>query len=334
MNTMLEAEKPLESVRFSEGFGFGDGSLSGEAFRTNAGEVAVGRVEAILGDPGEALTDVGVDSEGCMLDDDGCSDGRGIEVIFKKGQEIAARLNRNRAKVFGGGVAMATAALIGVGEWRESTAGNLKQLFKSGITSLQDRAINFGAHTDSHAAKADKALKLDDPHEHNPNCGCGAIDKAPAVIRSVAKYRSQIQETITSLGVDTSGLDEVLGEFDEFAVALDDSDYEGTAVRNDIQAAGKVSKRLAGDHQEGYVVFNLIHGKTVDQNKIRTISDGALQVFGIDVWRLIDISARMYPDDSEKANRAFLSQLVYSLGVSATLTKGDMPVYVIRPEAS
>ena len=330
---MVETDKhvEIEIVRFAEGTGYGEGGISGVERREAAGPEVIRAVEAVITNPDEILVDVGVDSDGNMLDDDGCGDGRGIAKIFHKGKELLNSMNRHRAKVFGGGVAMASSVLIGNGLARFKGETNLKSIFGAGISLLQDKGIGFGAHTDTHAAE-----KAEADHIHNPNCGCGALDKASTVVRNAVKYREEIKGTITALGVDTGGLDEVLDEYAAFAGDMDDSDYTGTGVKEDVQAQGKVTKRLAGDHLEGYALFSLIKGKTVNQNKVREISDDAVQVFAVDVWRMVDIAERIFPGQDEESlhsrNKAFMSQLVYTLAVSATLTKGDLPIYILREQ--
>lgn len=47
-----------------------------------------------------------------------------------------------------------------------------------------------------------------------------------------------------------------------------------------------------------------------------------------------ELAMREYPDDQQKQNEAFLSELVYTLGVSATLTKGDLPVYLVNEKTA
>ena len=342
-DTMIEIEKPVEVVRFAEGLGYGEGSISGKELRAEAGVEIVNAVESIIENPNEILVDVGTDSEGNMLDDDGCGDGRGIAKIFHKGKELLTAMNRHRAKIFGGGVTMSSSILIGTGLAKLKGENNLKSIFKAGISLLQDKGIGYGAHTDTHAAHEDIQLKAENPHACNPNCGCGAIDKAPVIIRNAVKYREEITGSINAIGVEalgisTDGLESVLDEFETFAADMDDSDYTGTDVKKDVQANGKVTKRLADGHREGYLILNLVKGKTVDQGKIREVSGDLLQAFAVDVWRMIDIADRTFTNDgvidTEQRDRAFLSQLVYTLATSPTLTKGDQAVYVVREQAA
>ncbi len=75
---------------------------------------------------------------------------------------------------------------------------------------------------------------------------------------------------------------------------------------------------------------------TVNQRLIRMVTGDKAQIFGIDIWRLENIAAKLYPDQPELQHKVFLSELVYTLGVAAVLTKGDLPVDMIQeaPQAT
>ncbi len=105
--------------------------------------------------------------------------------------------------------------------------------------------------------------------------------------------------------------------------------YSGREALEQLREKKKVIKELDGTHNEVAVVLNYVQGKTVNQQKVREISGGAAQVFAVDVWRLQSIAARLYPNDESKQNKALLSMVVHTLGVAATLTRGDLPVYVV-----
>jgi hypothetical protein len=81
------------------------------------------------------------------------------------------------------------------------------------------------------------------------------------------------------------------------------------------------------------IIMNNFKGHTVDQSLVRQATGDSLQVFAFDVWRVEEIAQKMYPDDAEKQHLSVLSQLVYSMGVAAVLTNGDLPVYSISERA-
>lgn len=304
----------FEVAKIADGLGFGEGGIShAERAKLIDNPELISLVEtALMSD--EILIPVDTDTEGAKLDDDGCGDGRGVSRVFE-GMVLKAR-SLNRSKVFGGGAAMAAASLIGLGK---ANGMQLDEVFGHGIATLKNRMIGFGAHTDTHA--------------HGPNCGCGAIDKAPEAIYNSVKYENQIRAVISGLEVDCGGLDEVYEEFKLYAETMDGNLYKGKDIATQIMEDGKIVKELDDDHREMYIVLNLAPGYTVNQCKIRELSGQLIQIFGVDVWRMQDIANRAF-DDSEDQRKAFLSELVYTLGVAATLTKGDLPVYLVTASPS
>jgi hypothetical protein len=291
------------------GLGYGQGGIS-YAARAGAA-VNIAELEAAVQSK-QILIPVDRDENGKPLDDDGCGDGRKA-VRVQEGKIIHKR-SLNRAKVFGGGAAMVASGLIGLGK-----AGDMSvnELFRTALRQLHDLHIGYGAHTDQH-------------HTDPKACGCGAIDKAPLIILNVVAYEKEIRGSLSALGIDNSPvIDELFDAYKAYAAfAALDADYEGRKVADDIINSGVVVKDLGDEHKEMYVVLNHIEGLTINQEYIRAISDGQAQVFGVDVWRMQDIARRAFATDSDKA---FLSELLYTLGVAATLTKGDLPVYIVQP---
>ncbi len=303
-------EFEVEAAKLTDGLGYGDGTISYEDRKEIVGHEIVGKVEKVV-TSNEVLVEVSVDKDGNRLCDDGCGDGRPVYRIFQNGIEKAKSLFR--AKVFGGGPVMAAADIIGQGK---ANGSSLQDVFKRGLSTLKRNLVDFGGHTDTHA--------------HGDNCGCGAIDKATAVVSAVSIYADKIQESIAALGVDIDGMDEVVGNFVSYASEIEGQEYSGKKVMDEIIESGKVIKELDDDHKEMFILLNTVEGYTVDQEKIREISEGKIQVFAVDVWRLKEIAEKLHPDESEEIqNKAFLSELVYTLGTAAVLTKGDLPVYMI-----
>ena len=95
-----------------DGLGIGEGSISGVAVAEGAGANTMARVDEAINSPA-ILVRISNDDNGQMVDDDGCGDGRITQVVMR-GHELLHR-SLNRAKVFGGGSAMAAADLIGAG---------------------------------------------------------------------------------------------------------------------------------------------------------------------------------------------------------------------------
>jgi hypothetical protein len=257
----------------------------------------------------EILVDVDLGDDGQVLDDDGCGDGRGVGKTFSK-LNPGFKRSLNRAKVFGGSVAMTVASEIANSEADE----NLLSAYTTAISSLRSKMIDFGGHTDNHA--------------HGNNCGCGAIDKAPVIINAASKYSGQISEVMVgALGINNDLTNAVLAKYDDYGQRMKTDNYSGSAVMENIIESGVVVKELEDDHKEIAVVLNMVDGKTINQAAIREVSGGKAQVFAVDVWRLKSISERLY-GSAEDQGKAFASMIVYTLATAAILTKGNLPVYL------
>ena len=300
----------IEVVALADGFGYGEGAISYVSRKELVGsEVLLKAEEAIASR--DILESVSTDENGKYIEDDGCGDGRLAKRIFKGAVEKFKSLAR--AKVFGGGVTMVTAMAIGSGETIGKT---LNEAFSSSISTMEEKGIDFGGHTDEHAA--------------GENCGCGAIDKSPTVITNIITYKDSIKKSINDLGVDMTGIDQVLNNYQAYADEIQGKPFSGRQVSKETSENGKVVKELADDHREAFVLLNMVDGYTVNQGLVRELTEDKVQVFAVDVWRLQELAVKRYPDDSQKQNQAFLSELVYTLGVSATLTRGDLPVRVLK----
>ena len=313
-NDYFESEmKPDFSVRRvtkgdefgHEGLGFGEGTISGlyeqEILR---------RVDNAI----ETNPDILVKVE---APDDGCGDGRGVNSVWR-GKE---RLNKslNRAKVFGGSVVMTLASFIGFGAAKTES---LNDAFDDVIEQMVDAGMEFGAHTDEHAA--------------GDNCGCGAIDKANTIIWAAARYEKPIRGVIAMLMPDTTGIEEVYPNFRHYAgeVIPRQPKYIGSKVMERITGESKVVKELAGEHKEKRIILNMVKDYTVNQELIREVSNGEVQAFAVDVWRLEEIAHELYAGKPEQIRKAIFSMLIYTLATAAVLTKGDLPVYAIEPQTA
>jgi len=304
----------IEVRKISDGLGYGDGGISYNDRETEVGNELLQAVEDAIRNPDEILVPISLDKKGSPIDDDGCGDGRGVKRIFEGAIERLKSLVRS--KVFGGGATMIASTRIGLGK---ANGKSVKEVFSDSIAKTKKKGIGFGAHTDDHAKES--------------NSGCRAIDDAPEIIQNAVRFRKNIESSIEILGINTSGLNEVFDNFEKFAESVEDHPHAGVEVIDEIKEADKVVKELEGPHLEMYIVLNNVKGFTVNQEIIRKISDGKIQVFGIDIWRLWDLVQKAYPDESaEDQHKAFLSELVYSLATAATLTKGDLPVFVISKQ--
>lgn len=294
--------------RVSDALDFGYGNISGH----DDDPYILDLVDSAITQSSEILTEVDKDDEGHILDDDGCSDGRETILVYQLDKVYKRSLNR--AKVFGGSVAMAAASMIGVGRVHDKS---LNEVFETAVSTLNEKKLNFGGHTDEHA--------------HGDNCGCGAIDRAPDALFAALKYEEPIRDVINALGISSNGIDEVFANFRGYVGAWpEQEDYKPLNVMDRIFRAGKVVKRLGGPHRERRILLNQVRGYTVNQKLIRDVTQGRAQAFAVDTWRLEDIAANLYNDQPDLQHQALLSELVYTLAVAAVLTKGDLPVYMIQ----
>lgn len=302
----------------SEGLGFGTGTIGVED--RLADEIdgltpdVLDAVDAVITGDDSILIDIDSDDDGVMLDDDGCGDGREVGRVFQG--SLLKLKSLVRAKVFGGAPVMATAAMIGLGQAKEGLNG----LFGRAVNTLKEKRIGFGGHSDTHA--------------HGEMCGCGAIDKAPAIVAKVLEEKDAVRSTVALLGLDTAVLDGEDGIFANYQAYFDnevvgkEDQYSGKNALQNLLDNGKIVKELDGTHNEVRIVLNMVEGKTVDQERIRQVSGGLAQVFAVDVPRLKRIADGMYDDPADQS-KALVSMVVHTLGVAGTLTKGDLPVYVI-----
>jgi hypothetical protein len=305
MNIEYVAEKVADSLPF------GEGPIDGEGIAETAGPEVMSRVDTLIGSP-DILVDV---------DKDG--DGR-IARVIKRGRELLRGVvNKHRTKVFGGGSTMAMADLVGSGE----AAGALTETFDAAISKLETNEIDFGAHT---------------AHADEGNCGCGAIDKAPAAIRAVGTYADKIEgvfgllkEKLGTTGALLAGkhLTSIVDNFRSYGERIEGQAYRGSDVMDQIAHEGKIIKDLEGGHVEARIVLNCVRGKTVNQGLVHEVSGGKVDVFAVDVWRLQDLAERLHPGNVADQQRAFQSMLAYTLGVAAVLTNGKLPVYIVKPVA-
>ena len=297
------ASKDFTVTRIIKGFEFGHGSISGVA----ADHDTLAKVDKLIQNSKDLLVPV-------EIDDDGCGDGREVLTVFSHDTKYKRSLNR--AKVFGGSATMVTACNIGLGDAGNAT---LNDVFEQSIKTLDERGMDFGAHTDEHM--------------HGRNCGCGAIDKAPQIVLASLKYELPIRGAITVLLDDTGGINDVYNNFRAYAkeVALHPV-YSGMQVMDKIidNKHSRVVKQLGGDHKECRIVLNTIRGFTVNQQLIRDETDGKAQIFAVDVWRMQDIAEKLCSKNPDLHLKALLSELVYTLATAAVLTKGDLPVDMIQ----
>jgi hypothetical protein len=314
----------LQVTLISDGLGFGEGTISREALEREVGDDPFEKAKSAIISQ-DILVPVG-EIAGETIEDDGCGDGRRVGRVYKGTEPKEHSLDRY--KVFGGGVAMTGAARIGLGQ---SDGLTLEQNFVIGMDQMDHHEVDYGAHTADHVAS-------------DNDSGCGAIDKAPAAVAYVAAHRETIKAAVASINGNTEGLDVVLDKFVRYAREVAGQLYSGRAVIDEVIRRGKVVKELTGEHKEGDLVYNTVEGFTVNQAVVREATGGKLDAFAVDEPRLREIADKQYNeageiDDTDYSaedmmRMALLSEQVYTMAVSAVLTKGDQRIFLVQAAAA
>lgn len=308
-----------------DGLGFGEGDISAKQRLEDPRDPLTPGVMTTVHDTvtqGEILIPISRDEDGQLLTDDGCGDGRGVNMVMRGVNVLKKSLNR--AKVFGGGLTMGIAARIGLGK----ADGKIKSLYMSEADKFKHFGIDYGAHIDEDFGEK--------------NSGCGAIDKAPENIENVTKYKKQIVQTIDAVSShlfaeeDLDDLPEIIEEvfsnYKDYHDEHSNEDHAGAEIIDVAAEEKKVVKELDSKegHREVAIVLNLVPDMTVDQELVRERTNNVAQVFGVDIPRLQKIANRRYSDEKQRKT-AFVSMLAYTLSTAATLTDGTLPVYMIKP---
>lgn len=216
-------------------------------------------------------------------------------------------------KVFGGGMMAALAIAIGTGGALEQ---GLNAIVASCVDTLKRQGIAYGAHVDIHSPDG--------------LCGCRVIDMLPDIIANISTFRPQILGTISALGMNMGSVDEVMTAFANYAEIHGKADsFRPRQAIDDMHTAGAVIADVKLQPNEIYVIFNNATGTTVDQHAVQAASDGQARVYAIDAWYLKAFSQQLYSNDMIAAHKAAQSCLIFTFGVLATLTKGDLPVFSI-----
>ncbi|NCU29064.1 hypothetical protein EOM60_00435 [Candidatus Saccharibacteria bacterium] len=335
--TTIELESPPAVVELIApyGLGFGEGKI-GVRQRIEQGDLSA----EVLSFVHELLTENPESFKSVNANGDGCGDGRwGTKLVRLLARAVGGYAPSStdvptlRAKVFGGGLAVASSM------WRSITGSptdsqTVGKDRKFMIGKLKKRGFSHGAHTDSHA--------------EGGKCGCGAIDNYPLITSNVTNYRDKILETLGALYGDkfNDNQEAVAQALGVYGAIKDNKEYfadaGGKTFMEEILSTGAVVKQLEGDHAEVVIVLNDVPGTTLDQMfiansvKERFGESQVAQAFSVDIWRgkeIADTAAKIALEedanlDYETVHKlAFADFLIRTLAVSATLTAGDLPVY-------
>lgn len=326
------------SVLAPNGLGYGEGTIS-VAKQLEAAELTTNvlqkAVELVRTCP-TVFSEVDADAP-----DDGCGDGRPTAKVYRyvmhEGKKILQEFNksRRRAKVFGGGLIVAS-SMMRVLKGQPKQDDTVLHDRQETVDMLNGLDIAFGAHTDANA--------------NGEVCGCGAIDKYPTITRNVVEFRDGITSTLKALYGDQyadneNAIEDVFEFYSELVASHPEyfTDAVGAKTMELIEDNSSYVKQLSDTHLEDIIVVNDIEGTTFDQRafdkELRDMLDDdsiQVQAFTFDTWR-----GRMYADAVSKValeqdntldvdylrKKAYADFLIRStLAVAATLTAGDLPV--------
>ena len=322
-----------------EGLGFGEGSISTKKQLENPELYGLTletlKVGAEVVKSGAAFVEVDVDAN-----DDGCGDGRPTAAIYvmNKLNGLRQKFNksRRRAKIFGGGLIVASSMLratVGGGIEPDETVLQDRVAMAG---KLDTRGIRYGGHTDNHA--------------HDEICGCGAIDKYPQITVNALKYRAKITDTLKAV-YGNEGFEERREAINEVFESYEDQvasvsyfkDAEGKKTLEVMEQHGSVIKQLSDEHLEDFIVINDVENTTFDQRLFdeemeKRGVEGTAQAFVVDAWRgrmyadfIADIAEKEYGMNREWAyKKAEADFWIRTLAVSATLTAGDLSTFSRR----
>lgn len=340
----IEIEQNETVVTEISPLGFGSGSISYEAQRTSgelSAEVDARAAEIILsGDMMHEVTD----------QDDGCIDGRpAVEVLFiNANDEFTTRpidnsAEHERAKVAGGGYITALAMKRAL----DLPSGHIDDDIRETALILAQDGVYCGAHTGAHS--------------HEDATDCGANDKIDRILSNGVLYRKEINDVTRSL-IEVAGLeyhestltDKVFEGWSQTVAkreyfdgstgasrfgAIEDSIRTVQEASGDFTKPLAVSKHLAGDHKEDYIVINYQEGKTFSQAAFHEVLAGEFpnhedkklaQAFVVDVPRIVRLAKALTRDRSEDFETALYAGVAYQLATAATLTDGTLRTFVVK----
>lgn len=279
--------------------------------------------------------------------DDGCIDGRGAKRILfvtKNGEFYEKPVEDSgehlRAKVAGGGYITSLAMRAGLGEATESIDADLASV----VADLAERRIFCGAHTGEHAG--------------SETTDCGANDKFGPIFESGLAFKEVIATNVRAL-VAEAGLDTdeaILARvFDGWQGAVNagyGTDSTGasrfTVIEEGIQKAQvevasekpvAVSKDLAGDHNEDFILVNYRDGETFSQaafaetlaEKFPDVpAEKRAQLFVVDVPRIVMLAEAQSNGNDDRFTQALYAGIAFQLATATKLTDGSLRTFVVK----
>lgn len=297
-------------------------------------------------------------------DDDGCIDGRPTtELLYinETGEFYTKQVESNegheRAKVAGGGYMTSLAMQRAL----EEPSVTLDEDLANVANTLSTQEIYCGAHSGEHG--------------HAEVTDCGANDKFQPIIENGIVFREPITGHVKAL-LEVAGVDFDQAIMDDvfagWSKTLDRNEYfEGStgksrfgvieqSMRDAQERTGSyekpiaVSKHLAGDHKEDFIIINFVEGKTFSQVAFakqlvedfpEIPAEKRAQAFVVDVPRIVTLAGAIAAtsgndNDSspldysereiaQRTAKALYAGVAYQLATAATLTDGSLRNFIV-----
>lgn len=193
------------------------------------------------------------------------------------------------------------------------------------VAELLDTAgVRFGGHT-TESSVADIATKsLVDPAK----TGCGAAERYAFAVAEIASGDENILGVAQGLA---ANYDAVVDTY----VAANTEGYSASQMFTAETALdnGANCEVLTGTHEELAVVFNTVHGTTLDRDVF--VAETGKQVFWIDLWAIDELATKLTlgrPDATEMKPRLLGAMIAFQVATYNELGDGSHPVMVASTE--
>jgi hypothetical protein len=259
------------------------------------------------------LKQVAEDAPGCCIDGRKCKhnlDGSPAEL---------------RPSVAGGPLITAYAAAELVGWFGEDDDSTLEERLDVVKNVLETNGVKLGAHVDEKAVAND----YKNPETGAKATGCGADDKAPAIIAAIYDNDETVQKLTGA----------VLPTFDEKAMAFTSKEkvtarFASWDPKMVLDASTSEDRDnvevLEKSHEEALVVFNYVEGTTIDRDAL--VEATGRQVFCVDMWYINKLARALAsgPDPDEQYVRLQHAMTAYQIGTYLSLCDGTQRAVLLN----
>jgi hypothetical protein len=264
---------------------------------------------------GQFIKRVDPNAPGCCIDGRGCSacmDGNPTEL---------------RPSVAGGPVMTAYAAAEAIGWFADNDTSSIEDRLVAVEAQLAHAGIQAGGHVDAKAV----ANQFVNPETGQAATGCGANDKAPAIVAT--PYERPAETQALTQAVMGSRYDETyqpkngMGYMQNRFAEWNSKTYVDVTQRKD---AHRVEILEAG-HEEAYVIFNFNEATTFDRDAF--LQSTGKQAFCVDAWYIDNMARAMAtgPDAEQQYKQLFRAMVEYQAATYLVLCNGSQRGVVVQP---